>query len=561
MRRILREAVVDLNDRGLTSSAGLLTEWKNRADLSSAFDLDVLLGTVANLRAHDTGSMLVDGVNGYASTPDNPSLELTGDVQTWTFYGVAPSDTTPESSQVLAGQWTNVQRGWIILLDDTPISGGIQINLSVNGFQTYRGVSSTAAVPYADGVPFDLQLVYNHTEEFMYFYTAPEGGIFVQLGEPVAVPDITLFNSTADLIVGATGDGTGFLDGSVKRFTLHDDDRLAASFNAADGGNKNGLASDTFETVIPDSEQVINNGLDGGFSSGVNWGANSNGTVSVVGNTLRVTQTEQVGSVTYTLTYGSNYDLVDGVRYRCRLKRPAGDPGTINLRYIDNSPNIATNLSAGVEHIIDFVKSDTSTGLELAKAGSQDDYFSLEYFSIEEINQFTLHGNAFIQNLGHTVANSFGSAGIETTAGQTLSTDLTVFMVAKAHELTASNQFFTGARSLSGSALVLYADNAGNFEINAGVNATVGSSDTDWHLWALRYNRDATSSLYISDVGTVTADFGAEDWEALTLFANNAGANTLNGAIADLTVIPRALTDTEYDQIKNDLINFYGIAA
>jgi len=509
--------------------------------------------------------MLVDGVNGYASTPDNPSLELTGDVQTWIYRKVVATDWSPSLTKAIGAHrdFGVNQSSWLIVVDFSPTSGRFSIYLSANG-SVITEYSSTESPTVADGGSLDLKIERVSATGVITFYVDLDGTGFVQLGDTVTGITGNLHNSTAALTVGCQLNSGAVTDpwvGSIGSFELYDDDTLACEFNAADGGNKNGLASDTFETVIPDSEQVINTGLSGGFSSAEDWGANSNGTVSVVGNTLRVTQTGQVGSVTYTLTYGSNYDLVDGVRYRCRLKRPVGDPGVINLRYIDNSPNIATNLAAGVDHVIDFVKSDTSTGLELAKAGIQDDYFSLEYFSIEEINQFTLHGNAFIQNLGHTVANTFGGAGMETTAGQTLSTDLTVFMVAKAHTLPSATQILIGARSNSAASLFLYTDALNNFTADAGAVNVIRAGDTGWHLWAVRYNRDGTSGIQIDNETPDVATIGAEDWDFATLFASPTGGDTLNGAIANLTVIPRALTDTEYDQIKNDLINFYGIAA
>jgi len=97
---LISTALVDLNASGITTSAGAVTRWRNMANRNQA--------------------AYFNGTDAYVSTPDSGALALTGDVQTWTFYGVAPRLWTGNGDRRLASQYGNIptpdQRGWILTL-------------------------------------------------------------------------------------------------------------------------------------------------------------------------------------------------------------------------------------------------------------------------------------------------------------------------------------------------------------------------------------------------------------------------------------------------------------
>ena len=584
MRRILREAVVDLNDRGLTSSAGLLTEWKNRADLSSAFGLDVLLGTVANLRAHPTGSMLLDGaVGSYASTPDSPAASITGDI-TLIAYAALADWTPPADDRTLVSKFslTGNQRSYLLRVSVT--TGRLEVLTSATGSSAVAS-DSGVSTGFVDGAGHWVRASVSIAGDVVNFYTSddsPEtdyGDItWSQLGAvDIAHVQSAIFDSTASVNIGAFTDGADdAVNGLIyKAGVISGTDATATpavSFNAADGANKNGLASDTFfgAEMLTASARIVN--LTDWSKTGTGSVSTSDGITTLVDTDTDAFQTRFSYSPSFT---GSKVKLV--------ITLAAGTAGASAVRVeaaalyeVDWSDgSLAASGDTNYTHTWidngDGTYTLTVESNNTATSGSVDIYVAGYNNSatgdvrvIGDVSlqaEFTLNGNAFMNNLGHAVANTFGGAGMETTAGQTLSTDLTVFMVAKAHVSDNSNDMFINARSDASKAIIIVDNSAKSFGLNAGTGLTIGPSDTEWHLFAARYNRDSTTSLYVSGLGTVIGDAGSEDWDALTILSDESGANTLNGAIANLTVIPRSLTDTEYNLVKNDLINFYGIAA
>lgn len=63
VRRLLREAIVDLNEQGIQQSAGLVTGWNNSGTGGSDYDLTTVLGTAANLQFHEAGATVGGQVN------------------------------------------------------------------------------------------------------------------------------------------------------------------------------------------------------------------------------------------------------------------------------------------------------------------------------------------------------------------------------------------------------------------------------------------------------------------------------------------------------------------
>jgi hypothetical protein len=252
---ISNRALIDHNYEGIVTSAGSVTKWLNTANrLQAAY---------------------FDGVNDFISTPDSGALTLTGAVQTWTFYGVAAVDWTPAALQALSAQYTTTtaNRGWMVRIDDSP-AGHLELVLSTNG-SSASVYNSTVPAGFIDGGLYDIQITRNASTGTITFFTAIAGGVLTQLGSTVAGLTGTLFNSVADLVLGAYDTGINPYKGTIQRFTLHDDDRLAASWSADDYTDYNA-------TTIPDKSRNIYDLVTSVTWTGSQWTNNGDG--SYTGN-------------------------------------------------------------------------------------------------------------------------------------------------------------------------------------------------------------------------------------------------------------------------------------
>jgi len=165
-----------------------------------------------------------------------------------------------------------------------------------------------------------------------------------------------------------------------------------------------------------------------------------------------------------------------------------------------------------------------------------------------------------IQSNNLDVVNSSSSAGLETTAGQTINTPMTIFMVGKANALTAANQTFAAARDLATSSPKLLVNVNDDFVFNAGAGLVVGTvADTELHLHTVRHNGDSTTSYEVSGEGKTIGDAGAENMQFGTFFADNAGAGTINGFIAEYIIYPRQLADFEVNNVQSFLTNKWNL--
>ena len=116
---------------------------------------------------------------------------------------------------------------------------------------------------------------------------------------------------------------------------------------------------------------------------------------------------------------------------------------------------------------------------------------------------------------------------------------MTMFMAAKIDAAGgASASRFVDAESDHLTSVGIFEQNS-LFYANAGSNKSVGPSDTDPHLHAIRHNGDASSSYTVSGIGTVTGNIGAENLDAVTLFASISGGSTLTGSMGRLELLPK----------------------
>ena len=367
----------------------------------------------------------------------------------------------------------------------------------------------------------------------------------------------TATSTTTYLVLAAASPVVGSF-ASWSNLSLKPTASLAVSFNAADGGDANGLDGDSFTTVFGD--ELVTNGDFATDTTG--WTAGSNAILSVVDGRLRVTN-----NVT---DYGYGYQEVTtvvGNQYTVVFDRSNGSNGASAVRlgttlagveyYSTPSPPAADSIVT-----VTFTATSTSLFITLYSWGTGDGTYS-EYDNVSTklSNTFTLSGASHIQNTGSTIVTSFGGAGLETTAGQTLSANITTQMVARAHELTASNQIFYGPRADTALGVYNFIRNAtpDQFAANADLDGDAGAADTDYHLWTLEYSADANTKLTVSGVGTVTGNIGVNDWDFATIFSNQLGLSSLNGSIARLIIFDKELTDPVNLNIQNELTTFHRI--
>lgn len=548
-----------INELGIKSAAGVITSWDNQGD--SAFDLDVILGTGANLKPHPTASMLLYGASGdFASTPDSPALELTGAVQTW-ICTVYADDYTPSATEYMVAQFDPGadQRSWSIGFDDSP-SGSLVFQFSLNGTGGITA-NSTESPSFTNGNQGTFKIE-RTVSTGVFNFSELVNGSFQALGDPVTRSSGALHNSIADLTIGARLDsgGSAFeFSGAVKSVQVYDDSRLALDFQASQGENKTGVAGDTFVNVFGD--EFVTNGTN--LTDTIGWAeARGSSTLSAVGGRLRITSDD--GS-----TMGASWELTGltiGDFYQASADMFMGDiTGTSRLRVADNSA-LSTGLLvdeiASTDHFESETFQATATTLYIGAifAGQTTGQFGeMGNISLIQSNTWTMAGNTFIQNTGHTVVNSIGSAGLETTVGQLINTPMTIFMVAKANALTGAVQRITDARSNFSSAAILEITAADAFGFNAGASISAGAGDTSVHLHTARYNGDLTTSYEVSGVGIVTANAGSESMDFGTIFSSEAGTATFNGFIAEYIIYPRQLSDFEIILVQSYLTNKWNL--
>ncbi len=179
--------------------------------------------------------------------------------------------------------------------------------------------------------------------------------------------------------------------------------------------------------------------------------------------------------------------------------------------------------------------------------------------------QWALNGNTFIQNTGHKVGHSIGGVGLETTAGQSITSPGTVFLVARSTPASPSaGQHFISYRSNISNLWVIQTQNSASdrFTMTQGSALTLDEAyDQLPHVFTAQFNGNSSSKLTASGVGNKSGDAGAASWDYGTLFADGAGASTMQGYIARIIVVDRELTAAEINAVKNLLIPEYRLVA
>lgn len=176
--------------------------------------------------------------------------------------------------------------------------------------------------------------------------------------------------------------------------------------------------------------------------------------------------------------------------------------------------------------------------------------------------EWTLNGNTFIQNTGHSVVHSIGDVGIESATGKAIASGATVFTVGRVSNNPTSNRYFYDQRGNTGDRFTLFTlgSQSDSFSIEQGVALTAPDSfDNDAHVFVAQYKGDSTSKIIISGVSSQIGSAGSENWDYATLFADGDGALAMEGYIAELVVYDRVLTDAEITSTTNYLLEKYSL--
>lgn len=125
-----------------------VTEWQNRGVGLSGYDLDVVVGTDANLITLESGVGLLTGTAGdFFSTPDSVAASIVGDIDIR--IRAAPVDNSPAGLDYLGGKFENGKRSYITGIST---NGVLRFQGSTDGTNVDIDQSSAPALNgFADG--------------------------------------------------------------------------------------------------------------------------------------------------------------------------------------------------------------------------------------------------------------------------------------------------------------------------------------------------------------------------------------------------------------------------
>jgi hypothetical protein len=255
----LADALVNLNGDSITESSGAVTSMTNQGTGGSDYDLDVVVGTGANLKKSISDAMLCYGANGdFPSTPDSVANSIVWDIDIRMLF--AADNQAPAGFTTLVGKigssttrsyWFDIKAGGIPQFNST--SDGLIGTVSQQpcttntGFVdgTFNKLRVTVDVDNGAGGR-DVKFWVEGTDIVL-----ADGSGWDQLGDTVtAATTAGFFDSTSPVEIGSIFGGTAQLwGGSVKECQIYNgiDGTLAVDFNAADYVNR------TSDTQFPSS--------------------------------------------------------------------------------------------------------------------------------------------------------------------------------------------------------------------------------------------------------------------------------------------------------------------
>ena len=254
-------ASVRLNDDGIAGVASV-SAWNNHSSLSSAFDLDVNVGTLANRKPHPSDSVLLYGANGdRPSSPDSVAASITSDISL--FIDLIMDDWAPPSIEFLFGKSTSSgnQRAYEFSID-TSGRPGLLISSDGTGAATAQTVADTSP-GFTNGERGKLLIVWNNSANTLNVYkasvgTIPTDIIWAQVGTADRTLSISgIFDSTSAMSVGANAIGQSSLAGAIFKAEIYSGGSVTA-----------GVFSGGTLAVSMDAKDYRNKTTDTTFTSG-----------------------------------------------------------------------------------------------------------------------------------------------------------------------------------------------------------------------------------------------------------------------------------------------------
>jgi len=217
----------------------------------------------------------------------------------------------------------------------------------------------------------------------------------------------------------------------------------------------------------------------------------------------------------------------------------------------------ASRFAGNISAIQAFSDKDTTTRvLSLNAADYVNKTSDTEFPSSATGEIWELVGNSFIQNTGHNVVQPIGGVGLETTAGQDITSPGTVFAVIRYSDPTpaADQAVFDARASLSKRWLLALDQSASNvfvFQGEGSFPVTSLANDTDPHVITCQFNGDSTTKITISGVGSFTGDdVGSDDLQWGSIFVDATGGSSMQGYIDTLIIFVGKLKESEVSSMQ-----------
>jgi hypothetical protein len=224
--------------------------------------------------------VLPGGVGSYASTPNAAPVQITGDISLLAYVALTTWTPPVNNPLITKNLVTGNKRGYQFTNETL---GRLHFSASISGVANTVLVVSTVTVPVSGGSGIWVMATFDadngaggNTVNFYYSNDAPttdpSGVTWSALGLPVTTAGVmSIFNSSADLNIGANNAGLTTADGKIYRAQVYNGifgsgGFLVADFNPDDGipGDNSFVSSTTGETyTINGSSYIASSSYDG----------------------------------------------------------------------------------------------------------------------------------------------------------------------------------------------------------------------------------------------------------------------------------------------------------
>ena len=198
---------------GVTQSSNAVSSWLNLAPSRITLNKNLEQVTAANRPTwlqHGGGVGnnygYLPGITGaYYSTPDSAAVSITGDIDLR--FDLLLNDWTPAAASFILGKGSVAGNLGYSVLDDT--SGAIRFDISVNG--TANSVVFSDAPSFTNLTRYRIRITRASATGIVTYYTSTDFSNWTQLGATKTTTSGNIYDSTAQLGIGANTPGTGNL--------------------------------------------------------------------------------------------------------------------------------------------------------------------------------------------------------------------------------------------------------------------------------------------------------------------------------------------------------------